>query len=146
MTEWYVVKTIGITLGTLNVKLHTLYAVSLYLPVKWQWSLTLFFTFSKLLYECFSPKLHNVAYWCDLGSFLFNSNIFFFKKFKYICSMFSQETVKLFHTIFTPVEAMLVFYLIKYLHSWHWIFAGNVFSYFCCWLYFQIFCTSIYFF
>ena len=70
-------KTTGILLGKLNFRLQLLCASSLYLPEKWQWSLTsLSFTsfcvnFLLQIWRCFLS-------WCDYSSFSFNGTILFF--------------------------------------------------------------------
>ena len=71
---------------------------------------------------------------------------FLLSKINYFYCVISEGFTKLFNAVFTSVHIIIFFYAIKCSNSRHWIYAGNMFTYFCCWWYFINIFTSIYFF
>lgn len=104
---------------------------SIYLPVKWQWSIIFrwFLSLASLrvsfFYKC-NILLHLSVI---LVLFLLMEH-FPLSKIDYICWILSQINTKRFYTIFSNVQTMLIFYIIKHPYSWHWIFTRNMFPYF----------------
>ena len=76
---------------------------------------------------------------------LFTVIIFPFQTQLYFLGVSIKKYNKRFHTIFSTMWIMFVFFVIKSPNYWYWISTRNMLSNFCCWRFFYILCASIYF-
>lgn len=96
--------------------------------------------FMKLFGKC------NIMFDLDVILILFLLKVTFFHfKISHIFCLLFVRLAKFFHTIFSAIQTMLI-YIIKCPSSLYWIFTRNMFSYFCCWIFFWVIFTVIYFF
>ena len=129
-------QTDGIPLDILYLKLHLLCAGPLYLPVKWQWSLTL---------QCFLSLAHLSSitkFFCKFNWFLsfhmIRALFVLIISFSYLSKLIisieypSKDLQNFFHEIFTSVYIILSFYTIKWLYRRNWKSRLYMFTYFCC--------------